>query len=442
MHAKHHCLIALSLMLLLGTLTSIFGQAPPSGFDRQRGRTMLDVIKNDLKKNYYDPNFHGMDVETRFKAADEKIKNATSLGQIFGIIAQALIDLNDSHTYFVPPSRSFTTEYGWNMQTIGDKCYVVAVKPGSDAEAKGLKAGDEVYSIDGLEPNRQNLWKIQYMYQALRPQPGMRLVVIKPDGKEQQLDVMAKVKQGKRVLDLTGGGAGGDIFDLIRQAENEERLHRHRYYEIGDELFIWKMPAFDLDESKVDDMVGKVKKRKSLILDLRGNGGGYEATLLRMVSNFFDRDIKIGEIKRRKETKPLEAKTRGNNIFSGKLIVLIDSRSGSAAELFSRVVQLEKRGAVIGDVSAGAVMRSKHHSHELGLDTVIFYGASITDADIIMSDGKSLERIGVVPDEIKLPKPAELAAKLDPVLSYAASLAGVTIPPEKAGSLFPIEWRK
>src|SRR4030095_8424434 len=380
------------LLIFVATLVSVLAQNPPSGFERDRARTMLNIIKGDLNKNYYDPNFRGMDIDARFKAAEEKIKVATSQNHIFAIIAQALIDLDDSHTYFIPPSRPYTLEYGWQMQMIGDKCYVTAVKPGSDAEAKGLKEGDEVYSIDGFGPTRENLWKIQYNYQALQPRGGMRLVVIKPDGKEQQLDVLAKVKQGKRVLDLTGGGSGTDIFDLIRQQENDERLNRHRYYEL-DDLLVWKMPAFDLEESKVDEMVGKAKKRKALILDLRGNGGGYETTLLRMVSNVFDRDIKLGDIKRRKETKPLTAKTRGDNVFGGKLIVLIDSRSGSAAELFSRIVQLEKRGIVIGDVSAGAVMRSKSHDHSSGTDTMIFYGVSITDADIIMGDGKSLEKV-------------------------------------------------
>lgn len=147
-------------------------------------------------------------------------------------------------------------------------------------------------------------------------------------------------------------------------------------------------------------------------------------------------------MKRRKETKPLTAKTRGSDAFTGKLIVLIDSRSGSAAELFARIVQLEKRGVVIGDVSSGAVMRSKPYNHEIGLDTVMFYGASITDADIIMPDGKSLERVGVTPDEVKIPSASDLAAKLDPILAYAASLAGVTMTPAKAGEMFPIEWRK
>ena len=437
----HHRILSLILTLVCSA-ASVVAQNAPSALDRDRGRTMLNQIRLDLKKNYYDPNFHGMDVDARFKQAEEKINTATSQGQILGIIAQAVLDLNDSHTYFIPPSRPFTVDYGWQMQMIGDKCYLIAVKPGSDAEAKGLKEGDEVYSIDGFAPMRENLWKILYTYQALRPKPGVRMVVIKPNGQEQQLDVLAKVTQGKRVKDISGGGSGADLIDLIREQENENRLHRHQYYELGEELLIWKMPGFDLDDAKVDDMVSKARKRKALILDMRGNGGGYETTLLRMVSNFFDRDIKLGDIQRRKESKPLLAKTRGQNAFTGKLIVLIDSRSGSAAELFARVVQLEKRGVVIGDVSAGAVMRSKPYDHEVGIDVVAFYGASITDADIIMSDGKSLEHVGVKPDQLMLPKPSELAAKLDPVLSYAASLAGVTVSPEKAGAMFPVEWRK
>jgi hypothetical protein len=57
-----------------------------------------------------------------------------------------------------------------------------AVKPRSDAEAKGLKEGDEVYTIDGFGPVRENLWKILYTYHALRPKPGVRMEVIKPNG--------------------------------------------------------------------------------------------------------------------------------------------------------------------------------------------------------------------------------------------------------------------
>jgi C-terminal processing protease CtpA/Prc len=427
------------VLTLIAFLTSSYSQQSLSDQDRDRAHIMLQTIKNDLKKNYYDPNYHGMDLEARFKTADETLKKATSLGQLFGVIAQTLDELNDSHTFFVPPGRSYSVEYGWQMQMVGDRCYVVAVKPGSDAEAKGLKPGDQIYSVDGIGPARNNMRKIQYIYHALQPRPGVRLVVIKPDGKQFQIDVLVHIQQGKRIMDLRNPN---DMFTLIRESEAEGRLHRHRYVEKGEDWFIWKMPQFDLSNEEVDGFAGKFRKSKALIIDLRGNGGGDEETLLRLMGNIFDHDVKLGDLKRRKETKPPIAKTRGDDIFKGKLVVLIDSGSGSAAELFARLVQLEKRGTVIGDQSAGAVMRAIHYAHQLGLETIVPWAVSITDSDIIMADGKSLEGAGVIPDEIKLPTAADLAANRDPVLAYAASLLGIVISPEGAGALFPIEWKK
>jgi carboxyl-terminal processing protease len=428
----------LPLLLILSAAFHPARSQPGSSFERERGLIMLDSVKSDLKKNYYDANFHGMDLTARFKQAEEKIKQAASNGQIFSIIAQLLSELEDSHTFFLPPSRVGRTDYGWQMQMIGDKCYVTAIRPKSDAEAKGLKLGDEVWTIDGFGLTRENLWKLKYIYYSLKPRGGMRVVVKKPDGQEQQLDVMAKVVSGKQVIDLTGN----DIVQFIREAESEDRLHRHRYYELGDELMIWKMPQFDLTDLGVDEIMDKVRKRKALVLDLRGNGGGAISTLQRLVGNLFDRDIKIGDVKGRNEMKPQVGKTRGQKAYQGKLVVLVDSESGSASELFARIVQLEKRGTVIGDRTAGAVMVSKHYSHQLGIDTIALYGVSVTNADVIMSDGKSLEHMGVTPDEVLLPTPADMAARRDPVLARAAALLGLTLDPDKAGTFFPVEWRK
>ena len=106
------------------------------------------------------------------------------------------------------------------------------------------------------------------------------------------------------------------------------------------------------------------------------------------------------------------------------------------------MIQMEKRGVVIGDQSAGAVMRSRSYSYSMGVETVVPYGANITNADLIMTDGKSLEGVGVKPDELLLPTAADLAANRDPVMTRAAELVGVKLSPEKAGSMFPIEWRK
>jgi carboxyl-terminal processing protease len=430
-------LIASLCLIAPRALQSALAQ-PDLNFQRERGRVMLRIIKDDLKKNYYDTDFHGMDVEARFSAADAKMKEAESVGQVFGIIAQALIDLNDSHTFFLPPSRANRTEYGWQMQAIGDKVFVTAIKPGSDAEQKGLKIGDQVLSVGGFEPTREDLWKLVYMFYTLRPQPGLRILLRSPDGQQRQLDVMAKVKQGKLVKDLTGQ----DINDLIREAEDEDRLNRQRFVEASDKLLIWKMPDFAIEGGEVDVMMGKARKREALILDLRGNPGGYVKTLEWFAGYFFDNEIKIADLKGRKEMKPQKSKPHGGGNFKGKLVVLVDSKSGSAAEIFARVIQLEKRGAVIGDRTAGAVMQSRTFDHQIGMDTVVFYGASVTNADVIMSDGKSLEGVGVTPDELLLPTAADLAAKRDPVLARAAAMAGFELPPDKAGAMFPIEWRK
>ena len=403
--------------------------------DRDRANEMLRRIKDELKKNYYDPKFRGIDIDARFKAAEEKIKSATSLGQIFGTIAQALIELDDSHTYFLPPSRAYTTEYGWTMQIIGDRCFVSSVDKGSDAEAKGVKPGDEVIEAGGYRIDRTNLWKFQYLYHTLRPQQFIHVVLRSPTAEPRELNLLAKRKDGKRVTDLTNYN---EWMNLVRKGEREADLGRDRYWSFTDQLLVWKMNEFDLTDSQVDDAMEKARKHKALILDLRGNGGGWVTTIQRLIGNLIDRDVKIGDTVSRKETKPFIAKTRGEKAFNGKLIVLVDSRSGSASEVLSRTVQLEKRGVVIGDKTAGAVMTSRMFSDEIGLDVVVFYGASITVSDLIMSDGQSLEHRGVTPDEIRLPTAEDLAAGRDTVLAHAASLVGIKVDPVEAGKLFPI----
>ena len=426
----------LVLFLIAGALAPAHSQI--SGPDRERAHVMLDQIKDDIKGNYYDPTYHGIDLDARFKAADQMISKATSLGQVFGIIAQAVMGLNDSHTFFVPPGQTVRSDYGWQLQAIGNKCYVVGVKPGSDAEAKGLKNGDEVVAVNRIPPKREEIWKFNYLYYTLRPQAGMHLVVKTPAGEERQLDILAKVRNDKRRLDFT---QGWDIFKTIREYENIDRLYRNRHEEIGNQVYIWKMQQFG-DPDEVDFVMNRVGKYQALILDLRGNSGGYEDAILRLVGRLVKKDLVVGSVKRRKETKQLIAKSRTKDTYQGKLVVLIDSQSASAAEMLARVVQLEKRGVVLGDRSAGAVMRSRFHPHQMGMDVAVFYGASITDADVIMADGKSLENVGVTPDELILPTGRDMANKLDPVLSRAAELVGVKLDPEKAGTMFPREWLK
>ena len=307
--------------------------------------------------------------------------------------------------------------------------------PVIDAEAQGVKPGDEILGINGYAPTRKMFEKITYFFDVLHPQPVLRLLLRDPAGKERTVNAAAQITEFHPGMTFLGSG---DLPGAIRNMDLVG-MSAPRVVETGDELMILKFPHFYFDERKIDSLIGKARKHKALILDLRGNVGGSEDTLKYLLGGVFDKEITLGDLVRRDERKPIMVRTHGRT-FEGKLLVLVDSGSMSAAELFARVVQIEKRGVVLGDSSAGRVMRAKFYSYGAGAGSVVPYGAEITDADILMTDGKSLEHVGVTPDEVVLPTSADLAAGRDPVLAHAAETVGVKLSPEDAGKMLPYEW--
>src|SRR5215213_231996 len=318
---------ALVAAALSGFLSSPVVSAQGLGpYDRDSAQAMLDAVRDDIKKNYYDAGLRGMDLDARFKQAQDKLKQATTRDQLMITVAQLMLELNDSHTFFLPPTRAARIEYGWQMQMVGDTCYVTAVKAKTDAEAKGLKPGDAVLSIDGYRPTRDNMWKMLYRYYALMPTRAVRLAVQSPgQAQAREVEVESKVEQGAAVAPIH------DLF--IRYLRSEGDIYHDRFVEVGKEMLVWKMPTFAVTKERVDDIMSRARNFKTLVIDLRGNGGGYIMTLERLVSHFFDRDVKIADLKGRKGMKPVLAKTRGGDIFKGQLVVLVDSESASASEI-------------------------------------------------------------------------------------------------------------
>lgn len=416
----------LTVIVIALAATSALDLAAQSGvskIDRDLYKQILADIRRDLEKNYYDPAFRGVDLEEVFHDASGKVAAATSTTEVIDVITNMLFQFGDSHTRFYPPARATRAEYGWTMAAVGHEALVTRVDPLSDAAARGLAPGDRVLALNRFRPTRANLWQIRHYYGVVRPQAQQHVIVQKPDGSERALDIKSKVER-RQVVQITDAldefvheiVAGWDVACPVEPA-----------------ILVWRMASFR-EPGAISPFISQARNAKTLVLDLRGNPGGSLSGAKALIGWLFDREVpvmtRIGRKGEERETAKPKSKP-----FLGRLLVLVDSGSASASEVVARVVQLEKRGTVIGDRSAGAVMLSTMFGHSFGIGNITFYGTSVTVSDVRMPDGGRLENTGVMPDELLLPTPADLAAGRDPVLARALALAGASLTPEQAGKL-------
>ena len=415
--------VALAMSLPLGAPLS----AQSIGrYERDRGRSMLRVVGQNLAEHYYDTTFHGVDLQAAAARADSQIQIAQSNARIFSIIADFVQTLDDSHTRFYPPRRVADVEYGWQLLMVGDSCYVVRVEPGSDAAAQGLAVGDRVIALERYPPSRRDFVLLMHALEVVSPRPIVRFDIETPGGSRRTLNVRAKVTERPRMVALSA---------LMRELELSKRPPLAETATVGPDVLILRLGWFG-DRSDMDRVMAHARPDGALILDLRGNGGGLEDGLQRLVGHVLDQPILIATIRRRYEVRRIESKPAGHP-FAGRLFVLIDSGSASASEIFARLIELNGRGVVLGDRSAGAVMRSKMYDLATGIDAVSFYALSVTDADVMMADGTRLEGVGVQPDTMVLPTADDLATGRDPVLAAALTMAGYPTDAPRAGTLLP-----
>ena len=119
-------------LLTFGMLQALLSQTPSQKInanDRERARVMLADMRDAVKKNYYDPTFHGIDLEARYQTYRERVDKAETLADSYRVIAAFLAGLDDSHTFFIPPRRTYRSEYGYRMRIIGEACFITEVRP-------------------------------------------------------------------------------------------------------------------------------------------------------------------------------------------------------------------------------------------------------------------------------------------------------------------------
>jgi C-terminal processing protease CtpA/Prc len=228
----------LLVSLLIIAFVSAGTSAQMSGGDRDFAQGMLSNVKNEIKSNYYDPAFHGVDLDYVWELAGQKLKTDTTRDAMMMTIASAVLTLDDSHTVFFPPSRAAHIDYGWVVDVVGTEGYVTGIKPKSDAEAKGLKVGDRVLSIDGVKPTRENRWRTYYRLFAVMPATKVTMVVLRPgEEKPRTFEIQTKISRTATEVDYE------DIW--IKYLRNGwDKSRNDKYIEYGNDLLIWRMRSF------------------------------------------------------------------------------------------------------------------------------------------------------------------------------------------------------
>ena len=183
-----------------------------------------------------------------------------------------------------------------------------------------------------------------------------------------------------------------------------------------------KMPHFLIDKGDSRTLINKLTGYDVLIIDLRGNPGGAVEGLLSFMGFFEAAQVDVGQMVGRKKTEPLTVKPQKPH-FGGPLVVLTDSETASAAEVFARHFQRQGRAKVVGDQSSGAVVVARTFPQKVGNQYYYIYGVQVSVGQLILPEGENLEGIGVTPDYVVIPTGEDLANNRDPVLAKAKEVA-------------------
>jgi hypothetical protein len=299
------------------------------------------------------------------------------------------------------------------------------------ARAREVKPGEAVLMVERFQPTAASISLIEYILTELAPRPSLRVVLQAPGDTARKLILEARVTEGlpvKRSFESAEYWQGHHLSPMEHDTGSMA-------VPVGEAVLYWRLTEFPVKYKEIDKVFEKARTRKTLVLDLRDNPGGSEAAYLKLIGGLFEEDVYVARFEGRGVARELIAPGRGRRSVGGQVLVLVNRRTASAAEIIARTLQLTGRGLVIGDSTAGQVRRARLFRHRGGAGAAASYAMVVSVGDVIMPDGVSLEGTGVGPDEIAIPTGRDLAAGRDPVLAQALERAGALVTPEAAAKL-------
>lgn len=408
----------LAAISLITVVTTANAMGSSMRFDRYRALDILDSVSRVITKHYYDPTELRKMHWKALKAQEQhKIDRADNNGQMLAIISSFVDRLDDSHTFFIPPSYVDSVKFGFEAEPVGKRILVYKVKKNSPAQRAGLKPGDRIIAVNGFRAVRPTFDNMMLYFKILRPVTRMGLLVDYGSAPPQKITVNAKVIRKSKLNNLTNPNSDY----ILTQIETSHKAVAI-YKPLKDDIAYVRWRMFADNPRPLEETLKRARKARAIILDLRRNPGGAVDTLETMAGYFVQKRVDMAMVEGRKKSRPIKV-TPSHPYFNQPLFILVDSESSSAAEIFARYFQETHRATIIGDQTSGRVAEAQIFPETQGLDVVVIFGVEVDVGHILFSNGEDLEHRGVTPNRLCLPAPADLRAHRDPALNLAIRLA-------------------
>ena len=303
-------------------------------------------------------------------------KSVDSNTLIEGAINGMLGSLNDEHTmYFDKKSKeAFDSELSGNYYGIGAQIQltregtikITKVFNDSPAEKAGLKAEDVFVSVDGVSVEGKNATEVANMLKSNTVKTSK--IVIKREGNEINFDVTKEnitlFSVSSEMLKNNNKNIGYLSVSIFGQKT---------YSQFKDALL--KLESQDMD---------------SLIIDLRGNTGGYLYTVTNMLEEFVGKDNIMYQIQSSSGVKKYKSSKETSRKY--KIVILVDENSASASEIMAASMKENYGAVLVGKTTygKGTVQTTKNLSN----GSMIKY----TIEKWLTPNGKNIDKEGITPD--------------------------------------------
>ncbi|MDO8493502.1 MAG: S41 family peptidase [bacterium] len=371
---------------------------------------------------------HASSTGTTTAAYKAAYKPVSDQEKIYGAISGLVKSLGDPYTTFLPPNEAemFQNDINGSFQGVGmevglksDLLTVIAPLEGTPAKKAGIRSGDKIVKIDDKSTVGMSVEEAVKMIRGPRG-TSVTLSILREGEKDILTIKVTRDTITIPVMDIgesksvgkdgsLRNGKGGTVSD-----ENNNGLRKDGIFVMRLYNFSAPSPDFFREALKKFEVSGSNK----LILDLRGNPGGFLEAAVEISSWFLPSDKVVVREVINKEGDEKIHRSKGYDIFNEnlKMAILIDKGSASASEILAGALSEHGVAKLIGEQSFG-----KGSVQELISVTSDTY-VKMTIAKWLTPGGKSISLSGLTPDIIVPITKEDVLKGNDPQMDRAAKL--------------------